>query len=278
MLAASGCLRAILTILESVSTQPQLYVVLEPALLPICESMLAGDGDDVFEEVIEIISYLTYFSPAITEAQWKMWPLMCQCLEKWSLEYFENILLPMDNFISRSADFFLLGRDFNYLDSCHKIASLILKSEDLEDADRIAAPKLLECILQNCKGRVDQYVEPFMKLAIHKLANCERSYLADLLIQVVMNCAYYNPRLCLRLLSQDLESAQFVFQQWFKMLQKVNRRGKKKHFKREYDKKINILGASSMLSVPLAELPSDFAQNMPWAGIFKGVLQVCMYA
>jgi hypothetical protein len=43
-LAAVGCLRAISTILESVSRLPDLFVQVEPTLLPIMRRMLTTDG------------------------------------------------------------------------------------------------------------------------------------------------------------------------------------------------------------------------------------------
>lgn len=43
-LAAVGCLRAISTILESVSRLPHLFVQIEPTLLPIMRRMLTTDG------------------------------------------------------------------------------------------------------------------------------------------------------------------------------------------------------------------------------------------
>lgn len=43
-LAAVGCLRAISTILESVSSLPELFVHVEPTLLPIMRRMLTTDG------------------------------------------------------------------------------------------------------------------------------------------------------------------------------------------------------------------------------------------
>jgi len=46
-MAAVGCLRAISTILESVSSLPQLFVQIEPTLLPIMRSMLTTDGQGI---------------------------------------------------------------------------------------------------------------------------------------------------------------------------------------------------------------------------------------
>lgn len=46
-LAAVGCLRAISTILESVSRLPHLFVQVEPTLLPIMQRMLTTDGQGI---------------------------------------------------------------------------------------------------------------------------------------------------------------------------------------------------------------------------------------
>lgn len=47
-LAAVGCLRAISTILESVSGLPHLFVQVEPTLLPIMRKMLTTDGQGTY--------------------------------------------------------------------------------------------------------------------------------------------------------------------------------------------------------------------------------------
>lgn len=46
-LAAVGCLRAISTILESISSLPHLFMQIEPTLLPIMRRMLTSDGQGI---------------------------------------------------------------------------------------------------------------------------------------------------------------------------------------------------------------------------------------
>ncbi|RDX58219.1 Importin beta-like SAD2, partial [Mucuna pruriens] len=95
-LAAVGCLRAISTILESVSSLPQLFVQIEPTLLPIMRKMLTTDGQEVFEEILEIVSYMTFFSPTISLEMWSLWPLMMEALADWAIDFFPSMVL---NFI-----------------------------------------------------------------------------------------------------------------------------------------------------------------------------------
>ena len=58
-LAAVGCLRAISTILESVSRLPQLFVQVEPTLVPIMCRMLTSDGQRMYSNIsIWLIFYI----------------------------------------------------------------------------------------------------------------------------------------------------------------------------------------------------------------------------
>ena len=65
-LAAFGCLRALSTVLESVSSLPHLFPALEPIVFPVLQRMCTQEGQDVYEEIMEILSYFTYFSPEVT--------------------------------------------------------------------------------------------------------------------------------------------------------------------------------------------------------------------
>ncbi|KAJ4907459.1 Importin beta-like SAD2 [Raphanus sativus] len=80
---------------------PQLFVEIKPTILPILQKMLTSDGQDVFEEVLEIASYMTFYSPNISLGIWGLWPLIVEVLGDWAIDYLPNILAPMDNFISR---------------------------------------------------------------------------------------------------------------------------------------------------------------------------------
>lgn len=61
----------------------------------------------------------------------------------------------------------------------------LMTDRNIEDSDIESAPKLIEVVFQNCKGQVDQWVEPYLRLTIDRLQRAETSYLKSLLIQVV---------------------------------------------------------------------------------------------
>ncbi|KAJ4866585.1 Importin beta-like SAD2 [Raphanus sativus] len=260
-LAAVGCLRAISTILESVSSLPQLFVEIEPTILPILQKMLTSDGQDVFEEVLEIASYMTFYSPNISLGIWGLWPLIVEALNDWAIDYFPNILAPMDNFISRGTARFLTCKEPDYQQSLYNVLSTLMTDRNIEDSEIEAAPKLIEVVFQNCKGQVDQWVEPYLRLTIDRLQRAETSYLKSLLIQVVANMLYYNPGLTLGVL-HNTGLASTVFDIWFQMLQQKKKSGLPVNFKREHDKKVCCLGLTSLLALPGGQFPDEALQRV----------------
>lgn len=94
------------------SSMRHLYPQLEEILYPMMYKMLSTDGQEVFEEVVEILSYFTYFSPTISPRMWTLWPLLHKCLIEWAVDYFDNILVPLDNFVNRDTETFLSNPDY----------------------------------------------------------------------------------------------------------------------------------------------------------------------
>ncbi|OEL15220.1 Importin beta-like SAD2 [Dichanthelium oligosanthes] len=267
-LAAVGCLRAISTILESISSLPHLYIQIEPTLLPILRKMLTSDGQDVYEEVLEIVSYMTFYSPSISLDMWSLWPLIMEALNDWAIDFFENILVPLDNYVSRGTDHFLACKDPDYQHSLWKALSSIMTDQNMEDSDIVPAPKLIEVFFQNCKGQVDHWVEPYLRLTIDRLRRTEKPYLKSLLLQVIANTLYYNPSLALQKL-HTLGVATEIFNLWFVMLQQVKRSGQRANFKREYAKKVCCLGLTSLIGLPASHIPGEALER-----IFKSTLEL----
>jgi hypothetical protein len=267
-LAAVGCLRAISTILESISSLPHLFIQIEPTLLPILRRMLTSDGQDVYEEVLEIVSYMTFYSPTISLDMWSLWPLMMEALNDWAIDFFENILVPLDNYISRGTDHFVTCKEPDYQQSLWKGLSSVMTDQNMEDSDILPAPKLIEVFFQNCKGQVDHWVEPYLRLTIDRLRRAEKPYLKCLLVQVIANAFYYNPSFTLAILHK-LGVATEIFNLWFVMLQQVKKSGQRANFKKEHGKKVCCLGLTSLIGLPANQIPAEALER-----VFKATLEL----
>ncbi|KAK7273145.1 hypothetical protein RIF29_14191 [Crotalaria pallida] len=255
-LAAVGCLRAISTILESVSRLPHLFVEIEPTLLPIMRKMLTTDGQEVFEEVLEIVSYMTFFSPTISLDMWSLWPLMMEALADWAIDFFPNILVPLDNYISRGTAHFLACKEPDYQQSLWNMILSIMADKNVEDNDIVPAPKLIEVVFQNCRRQVDHWVEPYLRITVERLRRTEKTYLKCLFMQVIADALYYNAALTLSIL-QEFGVASEIFSLWFHLLQQVKKGGVRANFKREHEMKVCCLGLTSLLALPADQLPAE---------------------
>ncbi|CAD5166944.1 unnamed protein product [Musa acuminata subsp. malaccensis] len=267
-LAAIGCLRAISTILESISSLPHLFAQIEPILLPIMQRMLTTDGQDVFDEVLELVSYMTIFSPTISLDMWSLWPLMVEALGDWAIDFFENMLVPLDNYISRSTAHFLTCKDPDYQQSLWKILSTIMSDRKMEDSDIEPAPKLIEVVFQNCKGQVDHWVEPYLRITIDRLHRTKKPYMKCLLMLVIADALYYDASLTLGTLHK-LGVASDIFNLWFQMLQDVKKNGMRANFRGLHDKKVCCLGLTSLLCLPVDHFPGEALER-----VFKATLDL----
>ncbi|GFH23947.1 importin N-terminal domain-containing protein, partial [Haematococcus lacustris] len=151
-IAAYECLRAINTLLDSLSgLGPELYLAIEDALLPLVMKLLSTDGQDVVEEVLEMLAYLTFFGPGITPKLWSCWPLMHAMLMDWAIDSWD-------------------------------LASHSLNG-DYSDKEVVPAAKLLQLVLQTCRGSIDNWVGPYIGLALQRLPRTEHNSLKDSLVQ-----------------------------------------------------------------------------------------------
>ena len=65
-------MQAISTMMDAVSSQPTIFPSLEAALLPLLERLTRVEGEDYFEDALELLSYLTYYSPNISPGLWNI--------------------------------------------------------------------------------------------------------------------------------------------------------------------------------------------------------------
>ncbi|GFR51383.1 hypothetical protein Agub_g13813, partial [Astrephomene gubernaculifera] len=231
------------------------------------------EGQDIFEEVLEMLSYLTYYGTGISERLWALWPQIEAAVNEWAVDYWENILVPLDNYISKDTERFLSCAAPDYRTSLFGMVRGALTGEGYGERDVVPAAKLLEVVLQNCRGRVDAWVGPYLQLAVGKLQSATNRTLKDTLVLVVANALYYNATLALGVLAQ-MGCVGSFFSAWFAAIFATKKSGKPKHFRRQHDKKVCVLGLVSLLAVPEEALPAEVKAGLPQvqAGVMRLLL------
>jgi hypothetical protein len=280
--AAVQCCSAITTLLENIKSSPELYLHLEPFLVPMLHRVLTPDqnGDyqcmEFMEDGLEILTYLTYYAPTISDLLWSLFRPLTQSFHDWAFDYLHNINLPLDNYISRSNEKFLA--DPAHIKIVYDVIDKAMTHEQSSDRDCVEGCKLSESLVLNCPGALDVYIPQLLKLVLTRLDRAEaravaegktvmRAYCRTELLKMVSICLYYNPQGALQSLEQ-LQCTTKIFQTMFWALndaQADEDDGEvcKTHFRGLHDQKIVILGLSSILKLPVAQLPPAVAQGLP---------------
>ena len=174
-----------------------------------------------------------------------------------------DILAPFDNWISRDTDGFLLNEGMNMV---HNIYCKAVVDINMPDIYLGSACQLVEVVLHNCRGRIDEYVPGFVGHLATRLTTQKMKLKSSRILSfgLFANALFYNPALTLASLERS-GLLQPVFEQWFKCLPKLTRL---------HDRKMNILGLSSIFSIPFVELPETVRNGI--GAIFFAIIKLAV--
>ncbi|KAG0058926.1 hypothetical protein BGZ90_004701 [Linnemannia elongata] len=260
-MAAMGVLKTMGTLILSLESTPEVLNQLEIALLPVITFTLQNAIIDLFDGVFEIIDSCTFSAKAISANMWGVFELIYKTFKESALDFMEEMLPSLDNYISYGKDVFSTNENVQH--TIYDIIESVMKSDRLGENDRVQACKLAESLMLNCRGHVDKYIAPILNLVFHYLAPEEGIQTVEFRVQaleVVMNALYYNAPVTLRLLEENGWTQRFLTV-WFANLDK---------FSRVHDKKLSIFALCSILNVPVAQLPP--ALQSGWPQILNGIL------
>ena len=203
-LAALGIMQALGTMMEAVSGKAEIYRNMEAPLLPLFARCCEQDAEDYFEEMLELLSYITYYATAISAPLWELVPKLHAVYHDWGRDYINNLAVPLDNYISRSPDAFLTIQNGALVQMVVSIVRDALVSEhateSFQETDAHGAPRLIESMLHACRGRIDAIVPDLLTCTLMRLESAETKAFKTLLYAVVSSALHYNPALALQVL------------------------------------------------------------------------------
>lgn len=131
------------------------------------------------------------------------------CTTGWGIEYTENVIVPLDNFICRGTDVFCTSTAPNYRESVLRMAKHCF-SQSNADMERELKPitKLLDIVLLNCPGRVDEWVWPYIQTCMDRITTVKDPGFGTLLMNVAAAALLYNAELTLNALEANGRTTQ----------------------------------------------------------------------
>lgn len=161
-LAGHSVLATICTILEAVSKNTEILMEMETLLFPIFDQCLSEFGMDVIEEQLELMTYITYYSPSISQRMWSLYPRILEIMPSWGSDFFQEFVPVIDNYISRGQQVFLHSTDPPFLALTNTMLEKSFNQESdgfgTDEEIYLGCAAIIQVILENCKGMVDQCI------------------------------------------------------------------------------------------------------------------------
>lgn len=259
ILKAISCLETLGTILISIHGVPDLFREIGITLAGIFGKILSevcSDNGEVFndylEEVLSLVQLITFWTRPTPPEYWPLFPLLCKVFEHCGSEYMSDLLAPLDNFISFGTDVFL-SNPAN-MEMIYSMCTAVISDDNADELESLKACQLAESVFHHCKGEsTDIFVTKVLELAIARLRSAHSRIYKVFLIELIANGLYYNAQLTFRVL-EATGATQFVFTTWGQL---------KDMFSRTYDKKISVVGLSSIFRMQGNTLPPIVQAAIP---------------
>ncbi|GIY51835.1 hypothetical protein CDAR_477292 [Caerostris darwini] len=199
-ITAMGILNTMDTILSVMEDHRDIMNHLEPIVLNVIGLILTHDIVEFYEESMSLIYSLS--SNSISPDMWKVFELMYQTFLKDGTDFFTDMMPALHNYVRVDTQAFVSNE--NHLLAIYNMCKTLLHSEVGEDSECHAA-KLLEVVILQCRGMIDQCIPSFVELVLGRLTReVKTSELRTMCLQVVIAALYYNPNLLFETLEKIL--------------------------------------------------------------------------
>ncbi|GAB1607703.1 importin-7-like isoform X1 [Argonauta hians] len=264
-----GILYTMDTVLDVVKGRVEIISQLESNVLNVVVTILRQNLIDFYEEVFSLVYNLT--KTQISTNMWEIFKMLYQALRVETLDYFIDMAPCLHNYITVDTTAFLSQPE--YLEAVYNMCKLVLTSEKIGEDSECHAAKLIEVILLQYKGQIDQVVPSLIELAVKRLArNIESLELRSMCLLICIAGLCYSPGLLFSTL-HDIQipnlSSPIIPQFLNTWLSNIN------SFHGVHDRKLNILGLCTLINTPLrrpkeiTELAGKFLPSI--LTLFKGL-------
>ncbi|KAG9122758.1 hypothetical protein FRC07_000720 [Ceratobasidium sp. 392] len=256
---AIGNVRTIETIVEAMDSSKETLAQLQEILMPMVLATLENEALDYYEYMFELMDVLTFNLRQIAPSMWPVFEATYNAFKGPAVDYLEEMLASLDNFICFGKDVFIQRPDYRSMILDIFVTSLT--SDHLGEMDSINGCKLIECLMINVPGQLDELIPTIINHTVTKSSTAKTKALKLHLLNVIISALLYSPALALHVLGSH---ARAVFDRWFVALRTEGA------LPRVHDKKLSILAFCALLKLERARVPADLQEG--WVGIVGGIL------
>lgn len=262
--AAMGVAKTIGTIVSAVDSAPEILAQVQEVIVPIIQFTLENKMIDLFDNMYDLIDSLTFKLQRISPTMWPIYELTYKLFKADAVDFLEEMLPALDNFVSYGTDAFKSRAD--YRDMVLDIYSTCMGSDQLGENDRVNGCKLAESILLNLRGHIDDKLQTIITTALEHMPKAESAALRLANLEVLINAVLYNPAGALHIMEmQQAGISRVFFDKWFAAIND----GK---LPRVHDKRLSIVALCSLMEMAPSAIPDVLKDG--WPGVVAGALKL----
>lgn len=206
---AMGLLNTMETLLSVFEENPTIIARLQPIVIQVISHILTNNIVEFYEEAFSLVYDLT--SNSISDDMWKMLKAIFECFKATGIDYFLDLMPALHNYITVDTRAFLSNE--LHVAAIFEMCKMVLTQGDAGEDAECHAAKLIEVIILQCRGQIDNAIPSFVELVLGRLVKeVKSSELRTMCLQVLIAALYYNPALLIQTLN-ELQSRQTSGQQ-----------------------------------------------------------------
>ncbi|KAH7885476.1 armadillo-type protein [Phlebopus sp. FC_14] len=262
---AMGVAKTIGTIVTSIDAAPETLSQVQEVIIPIIRFTLENKLIDLFDNMYDLVDCLTFKLHVISPSMWPVFELMYELFKSDAVDFLDEMLPALDNFVSYGSDVFKARQD--YRQKILDIYQTSMTSPQLGDNDRINGCKIAESVLLNLSGHVDDQLQDIIRIAVDHLDKGETYSFRLANLEVLINAVFYNATAALHLMENYKPgSSRTFFDKWFAAINAEDK------LPRVHDKKLSILALCKLMEVEGSMVPESLRDG--WPGIVAGALNI----
>jgi len=287
MYAASALLKTIGSIVTAMDGSLEILGQIQQVLIPLIQITLNHCIIDLLDGTFDLIDSLIFNLKSVDPGMWPVFEQTYKIFKVNAVDFLEEMLPSLDNFMSYGKEVFYARAD--YCEIILDIYESTITNPQGGENDCVTACKLIESLLLNLRGHVDQVRAPcFVSmyrliaswLALQALPRIIANSLKLLLdpppktrslrlsnLDVLINCILYNPPMAFHLIeSSGVGHSRVLFDKWFKALSEQG------GLPRVHDMKLSVMAMCALLELDEASIPETLKDG--WTSIVGGALTV----
>lgn len=196
-ITAMGLLSTIETLINCMEENPKIMEQIEPITLQVVGLILTKNVMEFYEEALALVYSLT--STRISPDLWKCFEMMFQMFKSDGFDYFTEMMPALHNYITVDTEGFISSEA--RIAAVFEMCKAMLTQPDCAEDDECHAAKLLEVIVLQCQGRINQCLGSIIQLVVERLLReVKTAELRTMLLQVIIAVLYTSPDTLLQVL------------------------------------------------------------------------------